>query len=241
MERKAIEFEIKGIDEGSGVIEGYASAFRDDPDEYNDRVRPGSFLKTIQERGGKVKVLLGHDPNAIIGRPLEMREDSYGLFTRTQLFLDDAIPEARKAYALARLGALDSISIGFSPMKWEVRGDGGRDLTELKLYEYSYVTFPADDKAVITAVKAAPDDDLIDRLALIADELKAGRMISAANASKIRAAMQALTDLMAAAGMMGDDDEDDMKAAPAVETPARDYRRELYALACDLEGLRLSA
>ena len=241
MERKAIDFEVKGLDESAGIIEGYASAYRDEPDEYNDRVRPGAFAKTIREQGTKIKVLLGHDPNAIVGRPIEMREDSYGLFTRTQLFLDDAIPEARKAYALAKLGAIDSLSIGFRPVRWEMRDDGGRDLTEIRLYEWSLVPWPADDKALITSVKSLPDDALLDRLALIADELKAGRMISAANAAKLRAAMQALSDLMAAAGMMGDDDDDDMKAAPEPETPARDYRRELYALACDLETLRLSA
>lgn len=222
MEYKTFDFELKGTDE-SGIIEGYASVFRDTPDSYGDIIKPGAFTKTLLERAGKIKVLFGHDSTQIIGKPIEMREDAYGLFTRSQLFLDPDIPEGRKAYALAKLNALNELSIGFSPVKWAVREEAetyGRDLLECRLYEYSMVAFAADDKAVVTAVKQMPDDALIDYWLRVTHELKAGRVISAANAAKLRAAMQQLHELMAAAGML--DAEDDAKAAPDLTIPVPD-------------------
>lgn len=249
MERKALDFEIKAVDQETGIIEGYASCFRDTPDEYGDRIRSGAFTKTLAERAGKVKVLLGHDAGAIIGKPLEMREDAYGLFTRTQLYLDPAIPDAAKAYALAKLGALDSLSIGFQAIKWESRDDG-RDLTECRLYEYSLVPWPADDKALITAVKAMPDDALLDRIAAYAEELKAGRMISAANMTKLQQAMSALQGILEAAGMLEDPEDDAKSETTTLETgaeqpsPLRDFThslRKARALSIELALRQLSA
>jgi len=63
--------------------------------------------------------------------------------------------KAREAYEAAKAGVLGGLSIGFSiPRDGATRNqDGTREIKELKLYEYSFVTFPANESAVLTGVK----------------------------------------------------------------------------------------
>lgn len=54
-----------------------------------------------------------------------------------------------------KMGALDSMSIGYIPTKYDIDNESGvRSLTEVKLYEVSVVPFPMNEQAKITAVKS---------------------------------------------------------------------------------------
>lgn len=159
MEHKVLPFTISGpgTDITGRVIEGYAAAFGN-IDKVNDIIHPGAFAKTLMERGQQVKFLYQHDPKELIGKPLEMKEDSRGLFIRA--FVSDTA-RGRDVLALAKDGVLDGLSIGYDPVitdYTEADVMGGekkliRNLREIKLYEFSAVTFGANELATVTAVK----------------------------------------------------------------------------------------
>ena len=68
------------------------------------------------------------------------------------------VGRAREAYELAKMGALRGISIGFEIVKssWDDTRKMRR-IHEIKLWEVSLVTFPAQPLAQVTAIKGAPD------------------------------------------------------------------------------------
>jgi len=145
------------------TFEGYASTFGN-IDTDGDVIEPGAYSKSIQERfpANKIKVLWQHDEP--IGRPLEMREDSRGLHVVGKI---SETPRGDEAITLARDGVIDTMSVGFMipAGKSDIDDRGVRHIREAKLFEFSLVTFPANEQAVITGVKAMRD------AARIADQL----------------------------------------------------------------------
>jgi len=150
-EFKSIELKETAIDMSARTIEGYASTW--DLDQTNDIIQEGAFKKTIQEglTSKRIKMLWQHDQ--ALGMPTEMFEDSTGLYvkgkiSRTQLG-DDALE-------LMRDGVVNTMSIGFSIPKNKagINENGVRIISEVKLFEFSPVTFPANEAAHILAVKS---------------------------------------------------------------------------------------
>ena len=75
-----------------------------------------------------------------------------GLFVKGQLCLE--VQQAREARALMAQGALKGLSIGYESIQDELdEKSGNRFITEIKLYEYSPVTFPMNEDATIESVK----------------------------------------------------------------------------------------
>lgn len=152
MQYKAIPMETK-VNHEKRTIEGYASTFGN-RDRVGDTVQKGAFKKTIAERfaGGKkkdIKVLWQHFHP--IGLPIHMEEDSKGLYTVSKIA---KTPQGDEALQLAEEGVVDKMSIGYDIIKSEPEDDGGQILKEIKLYEYSLVTFPANEEAsVLSATK----------------------------------------------------------------------------------------
>jgi len=149
----AIVLDTKAIDD-EGMFEGYASTFGN-VDQGRDIMVKGAFAKSLQSRpAGKVKLLRQHDWNAPIGVLVDAKEDSRGLFVKGRLVLESAL--ARETHALMKAGALDSMSIGFRTIRDEFdRPKGIRKLLEVELREVSIVTFPMNEAATVSAVKAA--------------------------------------------------------------------------------------
>lgn len=195
MEQKATTVEIKaGAD---GTFEGYAAVFGN-VDSYGDIIQPGAFTKTIQERRGKIRVLWNHDSFAPpVGKLLDISEDGYGLKIKAQL---SSTPRGQEIAQLMRDGVIDSMSIGYTTIRhdYEQRDDLGREvrnLREVKLYEFSPVNFPANEAASITQVKRQHEAEaLLTQLdAFLHAELKAGRTLSAASLTRIKAALDSIT------------------------------------------------
>lgn len=210
-ETKSLTIEVKA--EAEGIITAYAAAFSN-TDSYGDVIQRGAFAKTIVERGPsgskKVKVLYNHDTweHLPVGVPQALSEDSYGLLTSTKMSKTQL---GQDIYTLAQEGALSEMSIGYSAVKAtypddEVNRQTGiwRIIAEAKLYEYSFVPFPANESAVITGVKNMADlEREIARWKTIAEvgmSAKAGRVLSGQNARRIQAALKELQDLLAEAG-----------------------------------------
>ncbi len=86
-----------------------------------------------------------------------MVEDSKGLRIKGMLALETV--RGKEAHALVKMGALNGLSIGFMSKEWAYDRDTEvRTLTAIDLWEVSVVTFPANEKARVTNVKASPDD-----------------------------------------------------------------------------------
>ena len=151
-----VPFELKAIDAGdeTRTFEGYGSVFGT-LDSYADIVAKGAFKRSLKEwksKGRAPAMLWQHDAAKPVGVWVEMREDDHGLFVKGQL-ADTQL--GREAYALLKMGALSGLSIGFRTLKSKMDDESGiRTLTEVELWETSLVTFPANDPARITSVKA---------------------------------------------------------------------------------------
>lgn len=161
--------EVK-FDSGSEAMSfsGYGARFGN-VDSYGDVIAPGAFEKTLKDArssGNWPAMLLQHgsflggDDNMPVGVWTEMREDSKGLYVEGQL-----APTARgkDAYTLLKMSprpAINGMSIGYRPVEWSMRAkpeDPRRTLKAVELLEVSLVTFPANGKARVEAVKSADD------------------------------------------------------------------------------------
>ncbi len=158
--------DLKSVDE-KGFFEGYASTFDGPPDLGGDVVKPGAFVKTIEERGifgNGIKMLWQHDMHDPAGIWHELREDKVGLRVRGQLAVES--DTGRNAYALMKIGALDGMSIGYNAKDFEIIEDENgrtRYIKEAALYEISLVTFGMNTRAKITDVKSAVENSKNER------------------------------------------------------------------------------
>lgn len=145
---RSFKMKFKSIDD-SGQFEGYAAAYS--LDQGGDIIRKGAFSRTL-ENNKSHPILWQHDPTKPIGAGVDAYEDSKGLFVKGQLCLE--VQQAREARALMAQGALKGLSIGYESIQDELdEKSGNRFITEIKLYEYSPVTFPMNEDATIESVK----------------------------------------------------------------------------------------
>ncbi len=168
MERKTLKFELKSLDEETGVFEGYAATFSKTPDSYGDVIEPGAFAKTLQEGTKRIKILWNHNVNEPIGKPLEIKEDAKGLWIKGKLSL--GVQRAREVFSLMQDGVINELSIGYDTIIGKMQG-ATRHLYELRVWDTSPVTFAANSEAAIMAVKENAmndwgDDDLEEAKAL---------------------------------------------------------------------------
>ena len=153
MEFKSVKFEAAEIDPDERTFEGYAAAYGN-VDSDNDIIEMNAFAKSIKEGfpAKRIKVLWQHKTDTPIGLPVEMREDSKGLWVKSKI---SRTAKGDEAIELMRDGVIDRMSVGFSIPggKSQISSKGIRHIYEGKLFEYSLVTWPANDQAVITGVK----------------------------------------------------------------------------------------
>jgi HK97 family phage prohead protease len=157
----------------TNTFSGYASAFNI-ADAMGEIVMPGAFKNTLPDFLDSGIVCWQHDWSTPIGRPVEAREDSTGLYVKAKVSETDA---GREAMTLMRDGVIRRMSIGYKVNGYRVLSEQeaiellGKDgyitamrdvppwsegltaLTDLTLFEFSPVSVPANRSAVITAVK----------------------------------------------------------------------------------------
>lgn len=159
---------LKALDE-AGRFSGYASVF-DIVDAENDVIARGAFARTLVEQGDgcEIRFLWQHDPHEPIGRFERVEEDEYGLYVDGQLLL--GVQRAAEARALVQAGALSGLSIGYRPVRYTIDAKTGvRTITELKLYEISLVTFPANRHARVRRLKAVTPHSIRELEAILRD------------------------------------------------------------------------
>lgn len=159
LEFKTFEFEIKEADEESefGKFEGYASTFGN-MDQGFDVVEKGAFEVTLKHNKGKFPILADHDWSSHIGYNESAKEDKTGLLVRGSVNLK--VQKGVEKFALAKqalsLNTRMGLSIGYTTIQASPDADNPRvrKLKELKLWEYSFVTFPMNIEAMVTTAKS---------------------------------------------------------------------------------------
>jgi uncharacterized protein len=154
-------------------------------------------------RGKAFPLLWQHNPSDPIGS-VKATDTSQGLMVEGQLLLSD--PTAAKAYQFLKAGIIRGLSIGYETVK-SAFVDDVRELSELKLWELSVVTFPMNESAMVTGIKAMSDDDRAKHMKSIGEHCKAiGR-----HQRGIREHMKAMLDGV-------DDDEDEFDDPALLES-----------------------
>jgi hypothetical protein len=153
-------FELKELSE-DGTFSGYGAVFGNIDLGGDKIIGPKPFKQAELTKDKKVRILYQHDTDKPIGKsPFEQEEK--GLYLpEAQLVMD--MPYAMATHAGMKSGLLDGLSIGYDVLpngsKWIDQPDDGtqphRELSKLKLWEVSVVTFGMNPKARIDRVKSA--------------------------------------------------------------------------------------
>ena len=160
---KTFSSEIKGVDVQNRLIEGYFSVF-DFEDSDGDIITRGAFAKTIRENGpeGKNRImhLLQHNPTKPLGKPVELMEDGYGLKFMTKITETSYGMDTLKLY---EDGVLKEHSIGFNTIKSGPNSQGINEITEVKLWEGSTVTWGANELALVKSTEDLSKKELLEK------------------------------------------------------------------------------
>ena len=156
MEHKYLDIGLKVKEANEdGTFAGYGSVFGN-VDGMSEIIEKGAFSDSLErhkKNGTAPAMLWQHDFRQVIGKYTDVQEDDNGLYVEGQLA---KTPRGKEALELLRMDALSGLSIGYIPQKFEI--DEENDILthkEVDLWEVSLVTFPANDKARVSDVKAA--------------------------------------------------------------------------------------
>lgn len=222
MEYKSIQMVTKSIVDKTvtGVF-----AVHGNIDSYADISHPGSFTKTIAERGMRVKHLWNHDyygsvPTAAVKslreitrdelpqEVLSMAPDATGGVEVVREYLDT--PKGNEVLTAVKAGAVDEMSYGFDPIQMdfgEVNGQKVRNLREVRLWETSDVIFGA-NPATAASKLYLPLDLLAKQMEAHLTAIKAGMMPMT---PELQAILEAIDGLLDTA--LGEPEETEPKSA----------------------------
>lgn len=205
-----LHLEIKTLSE-TGEFEGYASVYGN-KDYTGDVIEAGAFDATLAENAN-YPLLWQHNTDEPIG-VITLMSDQHGLSAKGTLAL--AVGRAKEAYALLKIGALKGLSIGYRAMKdhWD-QAEKVRRLLEVKLYEVSLVTFPANPLATV-------------------DMVKAGRVLSAANRQQIQGCIDILQSLLENSEPQSTDEDSKAEQEAALRSAAAEFRTALSEFCAQL-------
>lgn len=148
MEHKRLGFQLKDIDITGRTVEAIVST--SDLDGGNDIIMPGAFAGTLKNDIARVKMLWQHQQHKPIGKPLEIRETSAGLYVKSYV---SKIQQGEDYLTLASEGIVSEFSIGYSVKDFEMEGDI-RKIKTLKLWEFSPVTWGMNENTVLLGIKS---------------------------------------------------------------------------------------
>jgi len=164
MQLRTKDFYVEKYDDEAGTVEGLAITYGN-VDNQGDMVLPGAFADSVKSLNNKIKLLWQHDSKLPIGHLIDSKEKPEGLWVKFQFDTDETSQMAR---GKVKSGTITDFSIGFKPLeesldanqKTKVYTKDGwitRAVNVIKkgiLKEVSLVTFAADEKANVEAVKS---------------------------------------------------------------------------------------
>lgn len=168
MNRAYSVIEVKNLDESKRVFKGWATT--PEMDRVSDTINPlGASFKN------PLVLLHQHKHDAPIGKVTFGKPTAKGIEFEAEIpvvtepgVLKDRVDTA---WGEIQHGLVRAVSIGFRPIKYAFKDDGGVDFQEVEIFELSTVSIPANAGAVITAIKSidaqlrhdagVPEPDLI--------------------------------------------------------------------------------
>jgi hypothetical protein len=182
MKKIDLAWECKDVSD-SGEVEGLAAAYGN-VDAGGDRILPGAFAESIK-RKPSVPMLMDHSTARPVGLWTDLRETDEGLYAKGKLSLGSM--EGKSTHALVSDGALRGLSIGYKVGRVQRKG-GVREIVNADLWEVSFVAFPMNELATVSAIKSILSDGELPSLkqfeAFLREEGGFSRSLAAAVASK---------------------------------------------------------
>lgn len=147
-------FEVKALDETRRMFKGVATTPA--VDRVGDTIDPlGATFKN------PLPLLHQHRHDSPIGTV------KFGKPTKDGIEFEAEMPVIEEegslkdridtAWGEIKHGLVRAVSIGFRPLKYAFKDDGGVDFQEIEIYELSSVAIPANAQAVITGLKNMPE------------------------------------------------------------------------------------
>lgn len=154
---KSFGYEVKDVDTSAGLVEMYVNAF-DNEDTDGDISAKGSFTKTIGENFKRIKHFLNHDSTILLGLPLEIKQDDFGLLVRSKMNKEkEIVRDTLSDYRLYKdNGRTLEHSIGYNVVRRDDKNT--KIITEYRLREYSTLTsWGANMNTPLVGIKSADD------------------------------------------------------------------------------------
>lgn len=159
---------VKDVDLKSRTVTGYFSRFGN-IDHDQDMVMPGTFVKTVKERGteGKniIPHILDHDIHIVLkqlSKPKIYEKADGGFFESTVTDTTNGIDTLK----LYRDGVINQHSFGYKVTRKEDK-KGYREIKEAILFEISTVVLGANPDTPFTGFKSMGKPDLLERYKLL--------------------------------------------------------------------------
>lgn len=166
-------FTIKALDDQKRTFSGIATT--PTPDRVNDTINPlGAVFKN------PLVFLRMHMHDSPVGKTVFGKPTAKGIPFETEIPIieEEGLLKDRVDLAWGEIkhGLVRAVSIGFRPLKYSYKEDGGIHFDELEIYELSSVSIPANAQAVISQVKSFTGEALSrDDLALLKSFDHSGR------------------------------------------------------------------
>lgn len=175
---KSIGEGFKDVDTKKGIVCGYFSKFGN-KDSDGDIIVAGAYAQTIAENGPKssrprIKHLLDHDTTKAVGKLLELKEDSVGLYYESQAGKHSV---GQDFLLMVEDGIITEHSVRFITQKWERDDtDDAYRLLQVKLKEGSSLQcWGANEDTPIVAVKSLDPKELNQRFEVLKNAFKNGK------------------------------------------------------------------
>ena len=143
--------EIRFDEGGNPTVDGYATTYEDEydvaggaPYGWSETIARGAADKSVKERDD-VRLLVNHEGLALAitkSNTLSLASDKTGL--RSVATLDGSSPTVQSLVSAMQRGDMDEMSFAFRAIRQEWNEDyTERRILEVKLYDVSVVTYPA--------------------------------------------------------------------------------------------------
>jgi HK97 family phage prohead protease len=151
VQRAYAVFQVKAVDSGRRTFSGWATTPA--TDRVGDTINPlGASFKN------PLVLLHHHQHDAPIGRVVFDKPTAKGIQFEAEIpVVSEPGPfkdRTDTAWGEITYGIIRAVSIGFRPVKYAFKDDGGIDYQAIEIYELSTVSVPALPEAVITSVKS---------------------------------------------------------------------------------------
>lgn len=164
--------EVRAAQDGAPVIAGYATVYDyaydvagGPPIGWSETISEGAAAKSIAEKDD-VYLFFDHEGFSLASTKdgtLSLESDKIGLYNESRI--DQSSPHSMEVVRRLQSGALDAMSFAFKTLRQEWNDDyTERRITELKLFDVSVVSFPANPATFVQLRKTARDNQVAEVL-----------------------------------------------------------------------------